>query len=131
MVNDPIADFLTRLRNGLLARKREVLTNCSKMSLKLAEILEANGYIDGMRLENDGARKYIRVALRYDATGKPVADGFKRVSKPGLRTYAGAADLPTVRAGMGISIVSTSRGVMTGVEAKKLNVGGEVLCLVW
>jgi len=131
MVNDPIADFLTRLRNGLMARKREVLTNCSKMSLRIAEILEKSGYIDGIKVETDGPRKYIRVALRYDSTGKPVADGFKRVSKPGLRTYAGAADIPSVRAGMGISILSTSRGIMTGVEAQKLNIGGEVLCLVW
>jgi small subunit ribosomal protein S8 len=131
MVNDPIADFLTRLRNGLMARKREVLTNSSKISFRIAEILEANGYIDGVRVEADGPRNYLRVALRYDSAGKPIADGFKRVSKPGLRTYAGATDLPSVRGGMGISIVSTSKGVMTGVEAQKLNVGGEILCLVW
>src|SRR5271170_4847246 len=129
MVNDPIADFLTRLRNGLMAGKREVMTNCSKMSLRIAEILESSGYIDGVRIEVDGPRKYLRVALRYDSLGKPVADGFKRISKPGLRTYAGVEDLPSVRGGMGISIVSTSKGVMTGMEAQKLNIGGEVLCL--
>jgi len=131
MVNDPIGDFLTRLRNGLLARKREVVTNCSKMSMRIAEILENSGYIDGVRVENDGPRKFLRVVLRYDSAGKPVADGFKRVSKPGLRTYTSASEIPVVRGGMGISIVSTSKGVMTGVEAQKLNVGGEVLCLVW
>lgn len=131
MVNDPIADFLTRLRNGLMARKREVLTNCSRMSYGIAQILEKSGYIGDVRVESEGPRKVMRIALRYDDAGKPVADGFKRISKPGLRTYAGAADIPSVRGGMGISIVSTSKGVMTGVEAQKLNVGGEVLCLVW
>lgn len=131
MVNDPIADFLTRLRNGLMARKREVLTNCSKMSIRIAEILERNGYIEAIRVENDGPRKMIRVALRYDAQGKPVTEGLRRISKPGLRTYVGSTEIPSVRGGMGLAIVSTSKGIMTGVEAQKLNVGGEVLCLVW
>jgi small subunit ribosomal protein S8 len=131
MVNDPIADFLTRIRNGLMARKREVLTGCSRMSLRIAEILEQNGYIDAVKLENDGPRKMLRVALRYDSLGKPVAEGLSRVSKPGLRAYAGSKEMPSVRGGMGIAIVSTSKGIMTGVDAQKLNVGGEVLCLVW
>ncbi|HXW60260.1 MAG TPA: 30S ribosomal protein S8 [Myxococcota bacterium] len=131
MVNDPIADFLTRIRNGLLARKREVLTNCSKMSHKIAEILERNGYIDAVRIEHDGSRKMMRIALRYDAQGKPVTEGLRRISKPGLRAYARAGDIPSVRGGMGLAIVSTSKGIVTGAEALKLNVGGEVLCLVW
>lgn len=131
MVNDPIADFLTRLRNGLLARKREVLTNCSKMSQRLAEILEQRGYIEGFSCESDGPKKLLRVRLRYDSAGRPMAEGFQRISKPGLRDYKQVADIPTVRGGLGIAIVSTSKGVMTGAEAQKHNVGGEVLCTVW
>lgn len=131
MVNDPIADFLTRLRNGLLARKRDVVTNCSKMSQRLAEILEQRGYIEGFKAETVGPQKLLRVKLRYDSEGRPLAEGFKRVSKPGLREYRKAGELPNVRGGMGIAIVSTSKGVMTGAEAQKLNVGGEVLCTVW
>src|SRR5262245_48209813 len=131
MVNDPIADFLTRLRNGLMARKREVITNSSNMSQKIAQILEQRGYIEGFQVESLGPKKKLRVRLRYDSAGKPLADGFKRISKPGLRAYAGVSEIPLVRGGMGIAIVSTSKGVMTGVEAQKYNIGGEVLCTVW
>ena len=131
MVNDPIADFLTRLRNGFLAKKREVVTNCSRMSHRIAEILEQRGYIESFQMETEGARKNLRVRLRYDSAGKPMAEGFKRISKPGLRDYKKAFEIPSVRGGMGITIVSTSKGVMTGAEAQKLNVGGEVLCTVW
>lgn len=131
MVNDPIADFLTRLRNGLMARKKEVETNCSKMSYRLAQILEQRGYIEGLRMEAIGAKKRLRITLRYDRDGKPLAEGFKRISKPGLRAYVKATEMPSVRGGMGIAIVSTSKGVMTGFEAQKQNVGGEVLCTVW
>lgn len=131
MVSDPIADFLTRLRNGLLAKKREVITCSSKMSNRIAEILEQRGYIDGFVQETIGPKKQLRVKLRYDAEGKPVADGFKRISKPGLRAYAKASEIPSVRGGMGIAIVSTSKGVMTGADAQKQNVGGEILCTVW
>lgn len=131
MVNDPIADFITRLRNGLLARKREVVTNCSNMSQKIAQILEQRGYIESFHMEAVGPKRTLRVKLRYDSEGKPVADGFKRISKPGLRAYAKVTEIPVIRGGMGIAIVSTSKGVMTGVEAQKQNVGGEVLCTVW
>lgn len=131
MVNDPIADFLTRLRNGLLARKREVMTNCSKISFRIAQLLEQKGYIDSVNLEAIGPKKMLRIKLRYDNTGKPLADGFKRVSKPGLRAYVKVSEIPSVRGGMGIAIVSTSKGVMTGAEAQEQNVGGEILCTVW
>jgi small subunit ribosomal protein S8 len=131
MISDPISDFLTRIRNGSMARKREVLTGCSKISMRIAELLEQNGYIQGVKVESDGPKKYMRIALRYDSAGKPIAEGLSRVSKPGLRAYVGAQEMPSVRAGMGIAIVSTSKGIMTGVDAQKLNVGGEVLCLVW
>ncbi|MCA9507946.1 MAG: 30S ribosomal protein S8 [Myxococcales bacterium] len=131
MVNDPIADFLTRIRNGVLGRKQEVLTNCSKMSKRIAEILENAGYIAGFSVEKRGPASMMRVSLRYDSTGKSVIEGLKRVSRPGLRAYSSSTDLPVVRSGMGLSIISTSKGVMTGVEARKQSVGGEVLCLVW
>lgn len=131
MVNDPIADFLTRLRNGLLARKREVETNCSKICYRVAQILEESGYIEGLRLETLGAQKKMRVTLRYDSEGRPLADGLKRISKPGLRAYVKATEIPSVRGGMGISIISTSKGVMTGHEAQKHNIGGEIICTVW
>lgn len=131
MVSDPIADFLTRLRNGLMAKKREVLTNCSNMSKKMAEILVNRGYIDSFEVESEGPKKNLRVKLRYDSANRPIADGLKRISKPGLRVYAKASEIPIVRGGMGIAIVSTSRGVMTGVEAQKNNIGGEVLCIIW
>jgi small subunit ribosomal protein S8 len=131
MVNDPIADFLTRLRNGLLARKREVVTNCSKMSHRMAEILEQKGYIESFVQESAGPKKLLRVKLRYDSSGKPIAEGFQRISKPGLRAYKQVTDIPTIRGGLGIAIVSTSKGVMTGTDAQKHNVGGEILCSVW
>jgi small subunit ribosomal protein S8 len=131
MVNDPIADFLTRLRNGLMARKREVLTNCSKMSYKIAQILEQKGYIEGVGIEALGPKKSLRIKLRYDSAGKPLAEGLKRISKPGLRAYVKVAEIPVVRGGMGIAIISTSKGVLTGLEAQKQNIGGEVLCTVW
>lgn len=131
MVNDPISDFLTRLRNGQMARKREVVTNCSNMSQQIARILEQKGYIEGVQVEAIGPKKNLRIRLRYDSAGRPLADGFKRISKPGLRAYAKASEIPVVRGGMGIAIVSTSKGVMTGVDAQKQNVGGEVLCTVW
>jgi|SRR5579871_3839352 len=131
MVSDPIADLLTRLRNGLMARKREVVINASRMSHKIAQILEQKGYIESFDVEAVGPKKSLRVKLRYDADGKPMAEGFKRISKPGLRSYAKVTEIPSVRGGMGIAIVSTSKGVMTGAEAEKHNVGGEVLCTVW
>jgi small subunit ribosomal protein S8 len=131
MINDPIADFLTRLRNGLMAKKREVETNSSKMSRRIAQILETSGFIEGFRFETVGPHEKLWIKLRYDDAGRPLAEGLKRISKPGLRTYVKAVEIPTVRGGMGITIVSTSKGLMTGVEAQKLNVGGEVLCAVW
>lgn len=131
MVSDPIADFLTRIRNGLMARRKEITTNCSKITHKMAEILESKGYISGFELESDGHRKSMRIKLRYDSENKPIIDGLKRISKPGLRAYTGASDIPSVRGGMGISIISTSQGLMTGIEAQKRNIGGEVLCTVW
>ncbi len=131
MVNDPIADFLTRIRNGLMGRKREILTNCSKMSKRMAEILENSGYINSFRVEEKGPAKMMRISLRYDSAGKSVVEGLKRVSRPGLRAYSASSDIPNVRGGMGITIVSTSKGLMTGKQAKQMHVGGEVICYVY
>lgn len=131
MINDPIADFLTRLRNGLMARKRTVETNGSKMLHRVALILEQHGFIENVRMEALGPKKKLSVTLRYDSEGRPLADGLKRISKPGLRAYAKADEIPLVRGGMGIAIMSTSKGVMTGLEAQKHNIGGEVVCTVW
>jgi small subunit ribosomal protein S8 len=114
-----------------MARKTEVETNSSKIAFRIAQILEQRGYIEGLRQESLGVRKRLRITLRYDRDGKPLAEGFKRISKPGLRAYAKVSEIPSVRGGMGVAIVSTSKGVMTGVEAAKQNVGGEVLCTIW
>jgi small subunit ribosomal protein S8 len=131
MLTDPIADFLTRLRNGLLAKKSFVIANCSNMSDRIANILLKFGYIDGIEYEEEGCKKYLKIKLRYDSLGNPIARGFKRVSKPGLRAYAAADEIPSVQDGLGLAIVSTSQGVITGQEAAKRKIGGEVLCLVW
>jgi small subunit ribosomal protein S8 len=132
MVNDPIADFLTRIRNGLMARKPEVVTNSSKMLQQIARILERHGYIENFDIEKSSEIKSkLRIKLRYDDTNRPLAEGFKRISKPGLRAYTKASDIPSIRGGMGLAILSTSKGVLTGIEARKQNIGGEVLCTVW
>lgn len=131
MVSDPISDFLTRIRNGLMARKKDIKVNSSKTSRRIAEILLESGYISGFNVEKLGVGEMMNLNLRYDSSGSSVIDGLKRISKPGLRAYSSAADIPAVRGGLGITIVSTSKGVMTGAEAKKNNVGGEILCMVW
>lgn len=131
MMTDPISDFLTRIRNGLLVKKSDILTGCSKITVKIAEILMSKGYLEAVNVEDHGNKKMLRITLRYDSNGDPIASGFKRISKPGLRQYVNAQEIPEVRNGMGLSIVSTSKGVMTGHEARKSNVGGEVICLVW
>lgn len=131
MVNDPIADFLTRLRNAVMAKKNETSAFYSKITAKIAEILQEKGYIDSFSVEADGSAKLLRIFLKYDTEGRPVLEGLKRISRPGLRTYCSADEIPAVRNGMGLSIISTSRGVLDGIEAKKNNVGGEVLCFVW
>lgn len=131
MVNDPVSDFLTRLRNACLARKKNVIANQSKMTKRIAEILNERGYIDGVKSFSNGAANLLDISLKYDSSGRSILDGLKRISTPGLRSYCKSEEVPLVRDGLGISILSTSRGVMTGDDAKKLNVGGEVLCLIW
>ena len=130
-MTDPIADFLTRIRNGIRARKQTVDCPKSKLKTRIAEILHSEGYLDGMSTADDSVQGTISVTLRYSDRTTSAITGLKRVSRPGQRTYVRATEIPKVRNGLGISIVSTSRGVMTDREARKLGVGGEILCEVW
>jgi len=129
MNTDPIADFLTRLRNASRARKAEMLVPYSRMKADLAAILKKEGYITDFEMKSEG-RPQLRVLTKY--SGKtPAITGLKRVSRPGLRRYVGADDIPRVLGGMGISILSTPRGVLSGREARRQKVGGELLAFVW
>jgi small subunit ribosomal protein S8 len=133
-MTDPIADMLTRIRNATLAHHPRVDVPASKVKLEIARILEAEGYILAYRLvepKDGGPQKTIRLTLKYGPRGERVITGIERVSRPGRRVYFGHESVPTVLAGLGTSILTTSRGVMTGREAKKEGVGGEVLCNVW
>src|SRR3954470_8167859 len=128
-MNDPVSDMLTRLRNANLALITDVEVSHSRMKESIAGILKREGYITDYSVEGKGLKK-LKLKLKYNGR-KGVIAGLKRVSKPGLRRYVGATEVPRVLNGMGISIVSTPKGVMTGQEAKKENVGGELLCFVW
>jgi len=128
---DPIADMLTRVRNGASAGLEQVAMPHSVLKGELARLLKQEGYIKDFVTEGVGVRKTLRVSLRYGVDGKPIIQGLKRVSKPGLRRYSGCADVPRVLGGMGTAILSTSKGIMTGRDARKQKVGGEVLCYVW
>lgn len=130
MVNDPIGDMLAQIKNASLARKGEILLPFSTMKLSVASILEKEGYLK--RVEKIGAdpKAQLRITLRYEGSA-PVLTGLKRKSKPGMRIYIGKTAIPSVLGGMGISVLSTPLGVMTGSEARKRGVGGELLCEVW
>ena len=130
-MTDPIADLLTRIRNGLKAGKRWVEIPSSIEKKRIVYILKEEKYIEDFILIDDKGRKQIRVFLKYDYKGKPVISVIERVSKPGLRVYKGKKDLPRVLDGLGISIMSTSKGVISNKMAKKFGVGGEVICNVW
>lgn len=131
MNTDPIADYLTRIRNGIMAGHDAVVIPASRMKERISEILKKEGYIHGFKaVEHDG-RNYIIVNLKYVKDREAVIHGIKRVSSPGLRVYAGAEEIPQIHGGLGIAIVSTSKGVMTGKDARLQNVGGEVLAQVW
>lgn len=130
-MTDPIADMLTRIRNALTAKHEEVEVPSSKMKAEIAQILLSEGYINGYKVEGEGIDAKIVIDLKYGPKGEMVITGLKRVSKPGLRVYAGYEDLPKVLGGMGIAIVSTPKGIMTDKEARKLRHGGEVLAYIW
>ena len=130
-MTDPIADLLTRIRNGLRAGKRWVDIPSSNEKKRIVFILKEEKYIEDLILIDDNGRKQIRVFLKYDYQGKPVISVIERVSKPGLRVYKGKKQLPRVLDGLGISIMSTSKGVISNKMAKKFGVGGEIICNVW
>ena len=131
-MSDPIADMLTRIRNANTAKHDTVDVPSSKMKVAIADILQKEGYIKKYELVDNGNFKDIRITLKYGSTkDEKIISGIKRISKPGLRIYAGKDELPKVLGGLGIAIVSTNNGVITDKEARKLNVGGEVLAFVW
>jgi small subunit ribosomal protein S8 len=130
-MTDPIADMLTRIRNALVTKKETVEIPASNMKKAIAEILLKEGYVKDVQLVEDGYNGKLVLTLKYTETNQSVISGLKRVSKPGLRTYSGAAEMPKVLGGFGIAIVSTNKGIMTDKQAKAQNVGGEVLCYIW
>ena len=130
-ITDPIADMLTRIRNANTAKHETVDVPASNMKKSIAEILNEEGYIAGYQVIDDGKQGVIRITLKYGPNKEKVISGLKRVSKPGLRIHAGAEELPRVLKGLGIAIVSTSKGIMTDKAARKQNIGGEVLAFVW
>ena len=131
-MSDPIADMLTRIRNANTAKHDTVDVPASKMKLAIADILLKEGYIAKYEVLEDGAFKTIRITLKYGADkNEKIITGLKRISKPGLRIYAGSQEIPRVLGGLGIAILSTNQGVITDKEARKLHVGGEVLAFVW
>lgn len=131
MYTDPIADYLTRLRNGIMAGHDAVVVPASKMKEQISSILKQEGYIHSFKAVEHEGRNYLIVNLKYVKDKQSVIHGLKRVSKPGLRVYAGVKEIPEVNGGLGITILSTPKGLLTGKEAKKQNVGGEILATVW
>ncbi|MBI5283322.1 MAG: 30S ribosomal protein S8 [Candidatus Solibacter usitatus] len=131
MVSDPIADMLTRIRNGIKAKFPKVDVPASKLKSEVARILKDEGYILNYKIVDDDNHKAIRIYLKYTAANKPVISNLERVSRPGCRVYVGSGDIPKVLGGLGINIMTTPKGVMTGKAARKEGIGGEVLCKVY
>ena len=131
MTADPIADMLTRLRNALSARHAKVDVPASRLKMEIARILKEEGYILNYKMTEDGAKRSIRIYLKYTPASSPVISKIERVSRPGCRVYVGSKDIPRILGGLGINILTTPKGVMTGSGARKEGVGGEVLCQVW
>ena len=134
MLSAPIGDFCTRIRNGYMARKLKIQIPYSKLKGEMAKVLSEQGYLkkfEVQSLPNDKIRKSIAIELKYDKKGKPVLTKIERISKPGLRVYKGSKGIPRVLSGLGIAIVSTPKGLLTGKQAKKKNLGGEIICQVW
>jgi small subunit ribosomal protein S8 len=129
-VTDPIADMLTRIRNGIRARHQRVDMPSSDLKVRIAMILKEEGYIGSYKITEEGKKKTLRVSLRYGPDGRSVISTLERVSKPGRRVYAGADEIPRILGGMGVTIMTTSKGLMTGKRARRARLGGEVLCNV-
>jgi small subunit ribosomal protein S8 len=130
-MTDPIADMLTRIRNAIISRKTKVEMPSSKLKVRLAEVLRSEGYISTFTVHEDKRGNQLHMELRYDRENKNAIIGLRRISKPGQRRYVSSDAIPRVRSGLGVAIVSTSRGIMTDREARKQGVGGEVICEVW
>jgi len=131
MMTDPIADMLARIRNAVMARHDYVDVPASRIKLEMVRILKREGFIKGYEVRGEGPKKTIRIHLAYTEKGEPLITGLQRVSKPGLRVYVKRGQIPRVYGGLGIAILSTSQGVMTGQEAWRRRLGGELLCYVW
>ena len=130
-MTDPIADMLTRVRNALVARHPKVDVPASKLKMEIARILKEEGFILNFKLTEEGSQKFILIYLKYTPGNVPVISRIERVSRPGCRVYVGSKEVPRVLGGLGVNILTTPRGVMTGMTARKEGVGGEVLCQVW
>lgn len=130
-MTDPVADFLTRVRNAIRAKHQKVDVPASKLKAEIARILKEEGYISNFKVTEENGQKLLRVYLKYGSNNEATITNLERVSKPGCRVYVGRTDIPRVLGGLGINILTTPRGVMTGRDARKQGVGGEVLCQVW
>ena len=130
-MTDPIADFLTRVRNGIIARKAKVEVPTSKMKKRLAEVLREEGFINAIDEKTENNFGVLVLTLRYDNKNRCAIEGLRRVSRPGQRRYVGKDDIPKVRSGLGVSLLTTSQGIMTDRAARKAGLGGELICEVW
>ena len=130
-LTDPIANYLTLIRNALQAKHQKVDIPSSKLLVEITKILKEEGFITNFKVTEEGSRSILRIYLKYGAKGERVLSGLKRVSRPGCRVYASQQEIPMILGGLGISIISTPKGVLTGAQARKAGVGGEVLCNVW
>lgn len=130
-VTDFVADFLTIIRNASRAHKDKVTAGSSNLTLKIAEILKEEGFVENVKPFTEGNKRFIRIHLKYVHGKRPAIQGLRRISKPGRRTYLGAEEIPRVQGGLGVAIVSTSKGVLTDQKARQEKVGGELLCTVW
>ncbi len=130
-ISDPVADMLTRIRNAVMMRHDSVLIPASKMKISIARILKDEGFISDYEVLRGKPHRIIKIHLKYDGNNQPVLSSLERVSKPGLRVYVGREEIPRVSGGLGIAIISTSKGVMTGQQAWRQRIGGELLCYVW
>jgi len=130
-MTDPLADMLTRIRNAAMVKKDVVEIPASKLKTEIAKVLKSEGYIKGYKIEKNNKQGLLKVALKYDEQKNCVVEGIKRISRPGSRVYVKGSEVPTVINGFGIAILSTSKGLMVDREARKANIGGEILCNVW
>jgi small subunit ribosomal protein S8 len=130
-MSDPVADMLTKIRNGIMASHDTVDIPSSRLRINIAKILKSEGFVKNYKVTSDKGRGIIKIFLRYDENGEPIISGLKRVSKPSCRVYAKNEKIPLVQNGFGINILSTSKGVMTDKQARKMKLGGEILCAIW